>query len=76
MRPIRLLILLLAVAIALALALVRPLQGRALRVTKRHGAHPVKFVPRPEPRRHLMWHPHRAAAPFGNPDYVDVAPHP
>ena len=65
MRPIRLLILLLAVAIALALALVRPLQGRAVRVAKRHGAHPVKVVPRPEPRRHLVAH-RRLAAPFGN----------
>jgi hypothetical protein len=65
LRPIRPLILLLAVAIALALALVRPLQVRAIRVTKRHGAHPVKFVPKLEPRRHLMWH-RPAAAPFGN----------
>jgi cell wall-associated NlpC family hydrolase len=65
MRPIRLLILLLAVAIALALALVRPLQGRAVRVARLHGTPPVKFVPRPEPRRLLMSH-RPAAAPFGN----------
>ena len=65
MRPIRLLILLLAVAIALALALVRPLQGHALRAGKRHKAHPVKFVPRPEPRRLLVAR-RRVVAPFGN----------
>jgi NlpC/P60 family protein len=50
MRPIRLLILLLAIALPLVLALVRPLQGRA---AKRHGAYVVRFVARPEPRRHL-----------------------
>jgi hypothetical protein len=67
MRPIRLLILLLAVAIALALALVRPLQSHAIRVARGHGTHPAKLVmPRLEPRRHLMWHRHRVAAPFGN----------
>jgi cell wall-associated NlpC family hydrolase len=54
LRPIRLLILLFAIALALVLALVRPLQGSA---AKRHGAPVVKFVPRPEPRRH------RAARP-------------
>jgi cell wall-associated NlpC family hydrolase len=42
LRPIRLLILLLAIALALVLALVRPLQGRATRVAKRHGAHPAR----------------------------------
>jgi cell wall-associated NlpC family hydrolase len=65
LRPIRLLILLLAVAIALALALVRPLQGHAIRVAKRHGPHPVKLVPKLEPRRHLVA-PRQLAAPFGN----------
>jgi cell wall-associated NlpC family hydrolase len=54
MRPIRLLILLLAVAVTLVLALVRPLEGRATRPAKRHGAHPTKLVPKLEPRRHLM----------------------
>ena len=49
MRPIRLLILLLAVALALVLAL----QGRATRATRRHTAHAVGLVRRPEPRRHL-----------------------
>ena len=65
MRPIRLLILLLAVAIALALALARPLQGRAVRGGRQHGAQQVGFVPRPEPRRHLLVY-RRVAAPFGN----------
>ena len=67
MRPIRLLILLLAVAITLVLALVRPLQGRATRATKRHSAHPVKLVPKPEPRRHFVSRsPEVAAHVFGN----------
>ena len=52
MRPIRLLILLLAITLALVLALVRPLQGRATRAAKQHGAHAAK-ISRPEPRRHL-----------------------
>jgi cell wall-associated NlpC family hydrolase len=67
MRPIRLLILLLAVALTLVLALMRPLQGRATRATKRHGAHPVKLVSRPEPRRHPIRHrADDAARVFGN----------
>jgi cell wall-associated NlpC family hydrolase len=71
LRPIRLLILLLAVTVTLVLALVRPLQGRATRATKRHGAHPArlvpKHVPKPEPRRHLMArNPDVAARVFGN----------
>ena len=53
MRPIRLLILLLAITLALVFALMRPLQGRAIRVTKRQRALVAKVVPRPEPRRHL-----------------------
>jgi cell wall-associated NlpC family hydrolase len=69
MRPIRLLILLLAITVTLVLALVRPLQGRATRSTKRHGAHPAKLVarhvPKPEPRRHPMSRDHVARA-FGN----------
>ena len=43
MRPIRILILLLAIAFTLVLALVRPLQGRATRLAKKHKAHPVKI---------------------------------
>jgi peptidoglycan DL-endopeptidase CwlO len=66
LRPIRLPILLLAVAVALAFALVRPLQGRATRVTKRHGAHAARFGPRLEPRRHPLAHGHGFAAPFGS----------
>jgi cell wall-associated NlpC family hydrolase len=62
MRPIRLLILLLAIALTLVLALVRPLQGRAIRAAKRHGAHAAGVVRRPEPRRRLMAH---AAPTFG-----------
>jgi cell wall-associated NlpC family hydrolase len=54
LRPIRLLIPLLAVSLALVLALVRPLQSRATRATKRHVAHAAKIVRRPEPRRHLL----------------------
>ena len=66
MRPIRLLILLLAVALALGLALVRPLQGRATRAAKRHGAQPALRVPRLEPRRHLIARRPHLASPFGN----------
>ncbi|HEY3549727.1 MAG TPA: C40 family peptidase [Gaiellaceae bacterium] len=67
MRPIRLLILLLAVAVTLVLALMRPLQGHATRPTKRHGAHSVKLVPKPEHRRHFMSRsPDVAARIFGN----------
>src|SRR6476646_1250239 len=62
MRPIRLLILLLAIALTLVLALVRPLQGRAIRAAKRHGAHAAGVVRRPEPRHHLMA---RSAPTFG-----------
>jgi cell wall-associated NlpC family hydrolase len=62
MRPIRLLILLLAVALTLVLALVRPLQGRAIRGAKRHGAHAAGVVRRAEPRHHLLAH---AAPAFG-----------
>ena len=32
---------------------MRPLQGRAIRATKRHAAHAAKLVLRPEPRRQL-----------------------
>jgi cell wall-associated NlpC family hydrolase len=61
LRPIRLLILLLALSLALVFALVRPLQGRAIRAVKKHGA-PAARISRPEPRRHLMAHSHGAAA--------------
>lgn len=65
MRPIRLLILLLAITVALVLALVRPLQGRATRTAKRHGAHVAKVVRRPEPRRHRIPHAHGVTRTFG-----------
>jgi cell wall-associated NlpC family hydrolase len=64
LRPIRLLILLLAITLTLVLALVRPLQGRAIRTAKLHGAHPVR-VSRPEPRRHLLARSHHGAPAFG-----------
>jgi cell wall-associated NlpC family hydrolase len=60
LRPFRLLILLLAINLALVLALVRPLQGRAIRATKRHVAAAAKIVRRPEPRRHLLSVSHAA----------------
>jgi hypothetical protein len=56
MRPIRVLILLLALTLALVLALVRPLQGRATRVAKKHTAHPAEVDPLRR-RRHLMFMP-------------------
>jgi cell wall-associated NlpC family hydrolase len=66
LRPIRLLILLLAITLTLVLALVRPLQGRAIRTAKQHGAHAAK-VSRPEPRRHLLARSrsHHGASTFG-----------
>lgn len=64
MRPIRLLILLLAVGLALVLALVRPLQGRATREAKGHGAHAARVSP-PEPRRRLPVLSARGASTFG-----------
>jgi cell wall-associated NlpC family hydrolase len=66
LRPIRLLILLLAIALTLVLALVRPLQGRATRTTKRHGAHPAKLVSPPGPRLHLKARRRDPERPFGN----------
>ena len=63
MRPIRLLILLLAIAFALVLAL----QGRATRASRKHAAHAVGLVQRPEPRRRLMSHRRaHAAHAFGD----------
>jgi cell wall-associated NlpC family hydrolase len=56
LRPIRLLILLLAIALALGLALVRPLQGHAIRPTKRPRAHHTKHEP--ARRRHVVSHAH------------------
>src|SRR5206468_5827494 len=50
---------------ALVLALVRPLQGRAIRTAKRHGAHVAKVVARPEPRRHRTFRPGDRAPVFG-----------
>jgi cell wall-associated NlpC family hydrolase len=67
MRPIRLLILLLAIALTLVLALVRPLQGRAIRASKRHGAEPVKLVPAPGPSwRRVIAPPKPVTPPLGN----------
>lgn len=65
MRPIRLLILLLAISLALVLALMRPLQGRAMRLAKKAKTHSagVQAVP-----RRLLF-PHPAApprVPFGH----------
>jgi cell wall-associated NlpC family hydrolase len=65
LRPIRLLILLLAITLALVLALVRPLQGRATRTAKRHGAAAAKVVSRPAPRPHRPARSHRALGTFG-----------
>jgi cell wall-associated NlpC family hydrolase len=66
MRPIRLLILVLALTLALVLALVRPLQGRATRAAKKHGAHPAR-VAVPRRRRHLTFLPPQdPARAFGN----------
>ena len=66
MRPIRLFILLLAIALTLVLALVRPLQGRAIRASKRHGAHPAKLVRAPGPWRKVVAPPKPATPPLGN----------
>ncbi|HET8752540.1 MAG TPA: C40 family peptidase [Gaiellaceae bacterium] len=69
MRPIRVLILLFAIALALVLALVRPLQGRAVRATKRHGAHHAKVVREALRRRHLIHlhaSPDEESARFGH----------
>jgi len=68
LRPIRLLILLLAISLALVLALVRPLQGRATRATKRHRAHAVKVVHRvhrPAPGHHQFAHSRHVSHAFG-----------
>jgi len=65
LRPIRLLILLLAISLALVLALVRPLQGRATRVAKRHRAHAVRVMHRPEPRHHHLARPRHRSRAFG-----------
>ena len=65
MRTIRLFILLLAISLALVLTLVRPLQGRATRVVKRHRVHAHRIVHRPEPRRHHMFRPRHVSHPFG-----------
>ena len=65
MRPIRLLILLLAISLALVLALVRPLQGRATHVVKRHRAHAPKVVHRPEPRHHHLARSRHVSHAFG-----------
>ena len=65
MRQIRFLIPVLAVALAVVLALVRPLQGRATRPTKRSGTHQTNLEP--VRRRHLMFHaPDDGARTFGH----------
>jgi cell wall-associated NlpC family hydrolase len=66
MRPIRPLILLLAMALAVALALVRPIQGRATRPTKRLGARTQQTGLEPMRRRHLMSRPDDAVVTFGH----------
>ena len=65
MRPIRLLILLLALSLALVLALMRPLQGRAVRLAKKAKTHSarVQAVPRPLLFPHLFAPPR---VPFGH----------
>ena len=65
MRPIRLLILLLAISLALVLTLVRPIQGRATRVAKRHRPHAPKIVHRAEPRRHHVHRSRHVSPAFG-----------
>jgi cell wall-associated NlpC family hydrolase len=64
MRPIRLLILLLAITASLVLALVRPLQGRAGRIVKKHGTNPAVFEPLSN--RHLFPHLPTPRVPFGH----------
>ncbi len=66
MRPIRLLILLLALTFALVLALVRPLQGRATRNTRRDGSPPAKLLASPGPWDQLMAPPAHVTPPFGS----------
>ena len=66
MRPIRLLILLLAITFALVLALVRPLQGRATRSTRKDRPQPVQLLTSPGPWAQLMAPPAHVAPPFGN----------
>jgi cell wall-associated NlpC family hydrolase len=69
LRPIRYLILLLAIALALVLALLRPLQGSATHVPrKHHRAHHAKHVHSRTPRHHRHPHVlhHRLHHPFGN----------
>jgi cell wall-associated NlpC family hydrolase len=65
MRPIRLLILLLAIALALVLALVRPIQGRAMRLARKHAPRPAQVQAVPK----SLLIPHPAAVepvPFGH----------
>jgi cell wall-associated NlpC family hydrolase len=65
LRPIRLLIFLLAIALALVLALMRPLQGRATRLAKRHTPRPAKVQAVPTPLL-LPLPPAAPRVPFGN----------
>jgi cell wall-associated NlpC family hydrolase len=65
MRPIRLLILLLAVSLALVLALMRPLQGRAMRLAKKAKTHSARV--QTVPKRLLFPHPVAPPrVPFGH----------
>jgi hypothetical protein len=65
MRPIRLLILLLAVSLALVLALMRPLQGRAMRLAKKAKTHSARV--QTVPKQLLFPHPVAPPrVPFGH----------
>lgn len=65
MRPIRLLTLLFAVSLALVLGLMRPLQGRAMRLTKRARTHSARE--QAVPKQLLFPHPlPPPRVPFGH----------
>ena len=65
MRPIRLLILLLAVSLAFVLALMRPLQGRAMRLAKKAKTHSARV--QTVPKQLLFPHPFAPPrVPFGH----------
>jgi cell wall-associated NlpC family hydrolase len=71
LRTIRLPTLLLAVALALGLMLVRPLQGRATHVMRKHHrahhrTHQTGHLHAPRHHRHHRVHLHRRHHPFGN----------
>jgi cell wall-associated NlpC family hydrolase len=65
LRPIRLLILLLTIALALVLSLMRPLQGRATRLARKHPPRAAKF--QAVPKSLLVPHPAFVPpVPFGH----------